>query len=73
MNEIDTLLFIDIIQDNGAHGPYDCREVDGDRFEAYIGVNGNKVQICSSDEFLTKTVANEYCRQLGLNHLIGKI
>ena len=72
-NEIDTHLFVEIIMSVQGVALLHQINIDGEIIEYYLGVNGNKVQICITDEFITKKIAHSYLRQLGLNHLIDNL
>lgn len=68
---IDTHLFIDIIVSEGAQFLSD-ESINGDVIEYYHGLNGRKIPICVSDEFITSNVAKGYLFQLGLASLIDR-
>lgn len=68
---IDTHLFIDIILSEGVML---LREItiEDDIIGYYHGINGRKVQICTSDEFITHMTAKAHLIQLGLASLIDR-
>ncbi|HQS23208.1 MAG: hypothetical protein B7Y11_01245 [Sphingobacteriia bacterium 24-36-13] len=73
MNEtIDTHLFAEIILSEGVTLMYRCED-DGDFFEYYLGLNGRKVAVCLSDEYITEQTAKEYLHLLGLSDLIDRL
>ncbi len=72
-NEIDTHLFIEIIMSVQGVTLISQHEFDGEIIEHYLGVNGNKIQLCVTDEFITRKIAHAYLRQLGLTHLIDNV
>ncbi len=69
---IDTHLFLDIIQSEGVSFLY-REKIEDVHIEYYHGLNGKKVQICSSDEYITSRTAKAYLRQLGLDDLIDRL
>jgi len=69
---IDTHLFAEIILSEGVTLIYRCED-EGDYFEYYLGLNGRKVGICLSDEYITEQTAKEYLVLLGLSDLIDRM
>lgn len=69
---IDTHLFLEIIQSEGVQLLY-RDENEGIFNEYYHGLNGKKVCICVSDEFLTARIAKINLRQLGLEDLVDRL
>ena len=67
---IDTTLFIEIICSEGAV-LLTRDEVNGDTFEWYLA-NGKRKAICITDEFISKSTAVAYLRQLGFRDLIDR-
>lgn len=71
--QYDILLFLEIIQTEG------CRflredAIDNEKIQWYLSANGNKrVQICVTDELMTKRTASDLLRQLGLEDLIERL
>ena len=72
MTEIDTHLFLEIIQTEGVMLLY-RDDLDGITIEYYHGLNGRKVGICVTDEYLTSRTAKSHLRQLGLDDLIERM
>lgn len=72
MTDIDTHLFLEIVQSEGVTF-LSRHETDGVTIEYYHGLNGRKVQICVTDEYITNRTAKAYLRQLGLEDLIERM
>ena len=72
MHDIDTHLFLEIIQNEGVLFMY-REEIDGVHIEYYHGLTGKKVGICVSDEFITNRTAKAHLKQLGLESLIDRL
>lgn len=71
--QYDIILFLEIIQTEGCRF---LREdvIDDERIHWYLSANGNKrVQICITDEFMTRRTASDLLRQLGLEDLIERM
>lgn len=68
METIDCHLFIEIIVSEGCIF-HSRNEVEDDQFETYIGINGGKVILCITDEYINALTARMYLAQLGLARL----
>lgn len=71
MNEIDVNLFLEIIVSEGCHLLQQVTVKD-DVIEFYHGLNGRKVPINISDEFIDVITARHLLIQLGLENLIDR-
>jgi hypothetical protein len=71
--EIDTHLFLEIIQSEGVNLMYGETTEHGERVEFFHGLSGKKVLIIVSDEFITERTAKAYLRQLGLDDLVERL
>jgi len=70
METIDTCLFLEIIVSEGALRIGAIVYMDDDIYEFYTARSGKKIQICTTDEFLTATTAKSYLSDLGFVDLI---
>lgn len=73
MNSIDTLLFVEIIQTEGAMLLPPQIQIEDDIFEYYHGPSGKRVQICTTEECIDINTACAYLRQLGMSDLIERL
>lgn len=73
MVEYDIILFLEIIQTEGCRFLHEDT-IEDERIQWFLSTNGNKrVQICVTDEFMTKRTASDILRQLGLEDLIDRM
>lgn len=70
--EIDTLLFIEIVQTEGVRLLWLEEDYLPDINYVFQGLNGKKVIINASDEYLSKQTARMYLIRLGLASLIER-
>lgn len=71
-NEIDSLLFIEIIQTEGVQLLRIEEEYIPEIIYVFKGLTGKKVIINATDEYISKVTASKYLSQLGLSSLIER-
>jgi len=76
MEYYDILLFCDIIETEGVRLMWvDRQEINGkvEVVHWYHGTNGRRVPICTTDEFMTITIAKQHLAQVGLVDLVHRM